>query len=288
MPNSTSVFRFGGLPFPAGRRIGPALCFLLLLAWSCPWAVSAAPADPPRAPSTVYSNSPSLAPGAITVHPYGQMQQSDSLDDYDTAPVDSISDPLEPWNRFWFRFNDIFFTSPSPPITPGSSQPPPAPQRLKNFFSNVMFPMRFVNNILQFRFLEAGVEFGRFFINTTSSLGFADVAKGKKTIVPVDPSGEDFGQTLGRWGIGHGFYVVWPFIGPSSARDTVGRAGDLFTDPFFYVYPWELATSSELSLRFNALGDVLPLYEDLNNAAVDPYIAMREAYINFRNSQVKH
>ena len=82
--------------------------------------------------------------------------------------------------------------------------------------------------------------------------------------------------------------MVWPFIGPSSARDTVGRAGDLFTDPFFYVYPWELATSSELSLRFNALGDVLPLYEDLNNAAVDPYIAMREAYINFRNSQVKH
>ena len=109
MPNNTSVFRFGGLPFPAGRRIGPALCFLLLLAWSCPWAVSAAPADPPRAPSTVYANSPSLAPGAITVHPYGQMQQSDSLDDYDTAPVDSISDPLEPWNRFWFRFNDIFY-----------------------------------------------------------------------------------------------------------------------------------------------------------------------------------
>ncbi len=290
MPNNTSVFRFGGLPFPAGRRIGPALCFLLLLAWSCPWAVSAAPADPPRAPSTVYSNSPSLAPGAITVHPYGQMQQSDSLDDYDTAPVDSISDPLEPWNRFWFRFNDIFFLHVAKPaynawvfITPHQLR-----SGLKNFFSNVMFPMRFVNNILQFRFLEAGVEFGRFFINTTSSLGFADVAKGKKTIVPVDPSGEDFGQTLGRWGIGHGFYVVWPFIGPSSARDTVGRAGDLFTDPFFYVYPWELATSSELSLRFNALGDVLPLYEDLNNAAVDPYIAMREAYINFRNSQVKH
>ena len=225
MPNNTSVFRFGGLPFPAGRRIGPALCFLLLLAWSCPWAVSAAPADPPRAPSTVYASSPSLAPGAITVHPYGQMQQSDSLDDYDTAPVDSISDPLEPWNRFWFRFNDIFYLHVARPaydawvfITPHQLR-----SGLKNFFSNVMFPMRFVNNILQFRFLEAGVEFGRFFINTTSSLGFADVAKG-----------------------------------------------------------------SELSLRFNALGDVLPLYEDLNNAAVDPYIAMREAYINFRNSQVKH
>lgn len=273
-----------------GRRsVLPALCLLLLLAWGQPGAAQAAPADPPRAPSTVYAASPALAPGAITVHPYGQLQQSDSLDDYDSSPAASIADPLEPWNRFWFHFNDIFYLYVAKPaynawvfVTPHQLR-----SGLKNFFSNALFPMRFVNNILQFRFLEAGVEFGRFFINTTT-LGFADVAKGKKTIVPVDPTGEDFGQTLGRWGIGHGFYVVWPFIGPSSVRDSVGRVGDCFTDPFFYVYPWELATSSELALRFNALGDVLPLYEDLNSAAVDPYIAMREAYINFRNSQVKH
>lgn len=254
MPNNTSVSRFGGLPFPAGppRRPGPLFTPASGLVLPCGrFGRSGGPA-----PHALHGlrQQPVPGAGAITVHPYGQMQQSDSLDDYDTAPVDSISDPLEPWNRFWFRFNDIFYLHIARPaynawvfITPHQLR-----SGLKNFFSNVLFPMRFVNNILQFRFLEAGVEFGRFFINTTSSLGFADVAKGKKTIVPVDPSGEDFGQTLGRWGIGHGFYVVWPFIGPSSARDTVGRAGDLFTDPFFYVYPWELATSSELALRFNA------------------------------------
>lgn len=264
------------------------ICGLLLLVLCCA-RPSMAVAAQASAPSTVYGNAPALAPGAVTVHPYGSMRAADNLDDYDTEPVASIADPLEPWNRFWFHFNDIFYLHIAKPAYDAWVYVTPHQLRsgLNNFFSNLLFPMRFVNNILQFRFLEAGVEFGRFFINTTSSLGFADVARGKKTIVPVDPSGEDFGQTLGHWGIGHGFYVIWPFIGPSSARDTVGRVGDCFTDPIFYVYPWELATSSELALRFNALGDVLPLYEDLNSAAVDPYIAMREAYINFRNAQVK-
>ena len=273
MSNSARPFRFGSfVRSTGGGHLAPACCLLLFLVWVLPAVASAAQADATRAPSTVYGASPVLTPGAITVHPYGQMQQSDNLDDYDAAPAASIADPLEPWNRFWFHFNDIFYLYIAKPaydawvfITPRQIR-----SGLKNFFSNALFPMRFINNILQFRFMEAGVEFGRFFINTITSLGFADVAKGKKTIVPVDPSGEDFGQTLGRWGIGHGFYVIWPFIGPSSARDSIGRAGDCFTDPFFYVYPWELATSSEMALRFNALGDVLPLYEDLNNAAVDP------------------
>ena len=79
---------------------------------------------------------------------------------------------------------------------------------------------------------------------------------------------------------------MWPIIGPSSARDTVGRAGDFFADPMFYLQPTELALGVGGTLRFNALGDVLPLYEDLNTVAVDPYIAMREAYVNFRKAQV--
>lgn len=280
-------------PWRALTRLigGVLLCIALCLVSAVhPAGASAAAAEAPLAPSAIYTNAPKLAPGAVTVRTSGYMAQSDALDDYDVTPVAAISDPLEPWNRFWFHFNDIFYIYIAKPaykawvyITPHQLR-----NGLSNFFSNLLFPMRFVNNILQFRFLEAGVEFGRFFINTTSSLGFANVAKNKKTIVPVDPYGEDFGQTLGRWGVGHGFYVVWPFIGPSSVRDTVGRVGDCFTDPIFYVYPWELATSSELALRFNDLGSVLPLYDDLNNAAVDPYIAMREAYVNFRNAQVKH
>jgi phospholipid-binding lipoprotein MlaA len=228
-----------------------------------------------------------MAPGAITVHPAGQT--SNSLDDYDDAADDEvIADPLEPWNRFWFRFNNFFYLHVAKPAYQGYAAitPPQLRSGFSNFFHNLWFPVRFVNNILQFRLFEAGVEFGRFFINTTTTLGFANIARDKKTIVPVDPSGEDFGQTLGRWGIGHGFYIVWPFIGPSSPRDTLGRIGDLFADPFFYVSPWELATGSEMYLRFNDLGELLPLYEDMRRAAVDPYIAMRQAYVNYRRVQV--
>ncbi|MDD4700672.1 MAG: VacJ family lipoprotein [Desulfovibrio sp.] len=244
----------------------------------------------PPTPSTVYGGAPMLPPGAVTVTPYGSLRVSDELDDYDTSGISSIADPFEPWNRFWFHFNDIFYIYIARPAYDAWVFVTPHQIRggLKNFFSNLLFPVRFVNNILQFRFMEAGVEFGRFVINTTSSFGLADVAKGKKTIVPVDPTGEDFGQTLGRWGIGQGFYLVWPLIGPSSARDTVGRVGDLFADPLFYLQPWELGGGVGAGLRFNALGDVLPLYEDLNSVALDPYIAMREAYANFRRSQVMH
>ena len=276
------------LSMMSGHLYVPAF---LLVALLCLWhAPARAAASQPSAPSTVYGNAPTLKPGAITVTPYGSLRSNDALDDYDNEPIQSISDPIEPWNRFWFHFNDIFFLYVARPtynawefVTPHQIR-----SGLKNFFSNLLFPVRFVNNILQFRFFEAGVEFGRFIINTTSSAGFADVAKGLKTIVPVDPTGEDFGQTLGRWGIGHGFYIVWPFIGPSSARDTIGRAGDFFADPMFYLQPVELAVGVSGGLRFNALGDVLPLYEDLNTVAVDPYIAMREAYVNFRKAQVMH
>ena len=250
---------------------------------------SAAAADGPLTPSSFYAGGGQLPPGAVTVEPGATMQAGDSLDDYDTEPVASIADPIEPWNRFWFHFNDIFFMYIAKPAYTGWTWLVPECFRngINNFFHNLLFPTRFINSLLQFRFFEAGVEFGRFMMNTMSSAGFADVARNKKTIVPVDPSGEDFGQTLGRWGFGQGFYVVWPFIGPSSLRDTIGRVGDCFTDPLFYVHPWELATGAEIGFRFNALGDVLPTYEDLKSIAVDPYLAMREAYANFRNAQVR-
>ena len=251
-------------------------------------AMAAQGARQSPAPSAVYGGAPMLPAGAVTVTPNASLRSANDLDDYDTADIGSIADPLEPWNRFWFHFNDIFYLYIARPaydawvfITPHQVR-----GGLKNFFSNLLFPVRFVNNILQFRFMEAGVEFGRFVVNTTSSLGLADVAKGLKPIVPVDPTGEDFGQTMGRWGIGQGFYLVWPIIGPSSARDTIGRVGDLFADPLFYLKPWELGAGVGGGLRFNALGDVLPLYEDLNSVALDPYLAMREAYVNFRKSQV--
>lgn len=239
------------------------------------------------APSSVYAGGPSLAPGAVTVQ-QDNVAISDSLDDYDNGPVDSIPDPIEPWNRFWFRFNDIFYIHVAKPVYTGWTYITPRFFRtgVSNVFHNILFPTRFINNILQGRFFAAGVEFSRLMMNVMGSAGLVDLAANQKTIVPVDPLGEDFGQTLGRWGVGQGFYIVWPFIGPSSLRDTFGRIGDCFTDPIYYMSPWLLSAGTEVAFRFNDLNGVFPAYENLKSIAVDPYLAMREAYASMRKAQV--
>ena len=262
------------------------------------------PWDLQTLPSEHYLKSARLRPGAIVVVPDapneggidrallpdGGLSAGDELDDYDDYEGGDlkVSDPFEGWNRFWFRFNDKFYLYVADPVYRGWQWVTPEILRvgLKNFFHNALFPVRFVNNLLQLKFKAAGVEFSRFMLNTMSSAGFCNPAAQKKALFSVDPIGEDFGQTLGVWGLGHGPYIVWPFIGPCSLRDTFGRIGDLFADPFFYLQPWWLSTSTVLTLRFNDLDEVLPLYRELKGAALDPYIAMREAYIQYRNQHV--
>ncbi|MBO4295176.1 MAG: VacJ family lipoprotein [Desulfovibrio sp.] len=221
------------------------------------------------------------------------IDQLEELDDYASGEPQLIADPIEPWNRFWFGFNDIFYLYVANPAYRFWETVTPRQLRtgISNVFRNLLFPMRFINNLLQFRFKEAGVEFGRFIVNSTAGLGgLVDIAKHKKTIVPVHPEGEDFGQTLGRWGFGHGFYIVWPFIGPSSVRETFGRAGDYFLYPAFWasyvIHPWYVPTGIQTGFFFNDLDDVLPTYFDLKKAAVDPYIMMREAWVKHRAVQV--
>lgn len=249
-----------------------------------------APAEMPEpagvAPSTVYTGSPALKPGAVTVQ---DATVADDLDDYDSAPAVSIPDPLESWNRFWFRFNDIFYLHVAQPLYTGWKYITPQFFRTgaSNLFYNILMPTRFINSLLQGRPLEAGVEFSRFMMNMMGGAGLVDLASRKKAIVPVDPSSEDFGQTLGRWGLGQGFYIVWPFVGPSSLRDTFGRIGDAFTSPLFYLEPWTASLAANAGFRFNDLYEVLPAYTDLKSIAVDPYIAMREAWAAMREAQVK-
>ncbi len=214
----------------------------------------------------------------------------DELDDYDSLPVQNISDPFEPWNRFWFGFNDIFFLYIARPLHQSYSYVVPEPVRngLSNFFHNLLFPVRFVSSLLQGRPLAAGAEFSRFLINTTVGLGgFVDVAKHKKTIVPLDPSGEDMDQTFGVWGIGTGPYIVWPIIGPNTVRGTFGLVADYFLDPTYYFATPIGVTLGAGGLRFNDLGPVLDLYADTKQVSVDPYIAVREAYAVYKQRQIK-
>jgi phospholipid-binding lipoprotein MlaA len=188
----------------------------------------------------------------------------DELDDYASAPLQVIADPLEGWNRFWFGFNDVFYTYFFRPLYKAYAFVTPWELRagLKNALANALFPVRFVNSILQGKFLAAGVELGRFVVNSTLGIGgLIDVTRDRKTIVPVDPEGEDFGKTLGVWGVGPGIYLVWPVIGPSNARDTVGRAADWLMDPLLFVPGTTTmnAVSAGIwgGLRVNAADDTL-------------------------------
>ena len=219
--------------------------------------------------------------------------EEDELDDYASASLPAIADPLEGWNRFWFGFNDVFYIYFFKPLHKAYTFVTPQELRtgLKNALVNALFPVRFVNAILQGKFFVAGVEFGRFIVNSTLGVGgLMNVTKDKKTIVPVDPDGEDFGQTLGFWGIGPGIYVVWPIIGPSSARDTVGRAVDWLIDPLLFVPGTTtvnvVSAGAWGGLRFNAVDDTLVTYESIRNAAIDPYIAMRDMYVRYRQHKI--
>jgi phospholipid-binding lipoprotein MlaA len=173
-------------------------------------------------------------------------------------------------------------------VAKGYSAVVPKPARLcvRNFFHNIAFPIRFVNCLLQAKFNSAMVELSRFITNSIIGLaGLFDVATTKFDLKEQE---EDFGQTLGSYGFGPGFYINWPILGPSSLRDTFGLAGDFFLDPWNQVdltieenagiYAYDKVNSTSLSL-----GE----YEDMKKAALDPYVAFRDAYFHYRKNKIK-
>jgi len=207
-------------------------------------------------------------------------------------PAAAIADPLEPVNRAFFHFNDKLYFWVLKPVATGYKAVIPEDGRIgvHNFFSNVTTPVRLVNCLLQAKFKDAGNETARFALNTTLGIaGFFDPAK--KTF-KIDKQEADFGQTLGIWGIGTAFYINWPILGPSNVRDTVGYVGDLAFDPRTYVaYYFVIAeivnTGTWASDKVNDTSLTLGEYENLKKAALDPYIALREAYSQYRQNKIR-
>jgi phospholipid-binding lipoprotein MlaA len=202
-----------------------------------------------------------------------------------------IADPLRPWNKAMYYFNDKLYFWALKPATLGYSYIVPEPARitLNNFFDNLKAPGRFVNNLFQLKMKAAGNEFVRFIFNSTAGLGgLADAAK---EILHIRKSPADFGQTLGYYGIGHGFYLVLPIIGPSSLRDSAGYLGDRILYPLSYFSFTNISfgvssvifvveTTNETSFR---IGE----YETFKEAAIDPYISMRDGYFQNRKKAVE-
>ena len=198
-----------------------------------------------------------------------------------------IADPLYYWNISMYHFNDKFYFWLLKPVAQGYSAIAPEPVRIavSNFFQNLTTPIRFVGNLLQLKLKNAGDELVRFVTNSTQGLaGFMDVAKSHYGIATHD---EDIGQALGSYGIGHGFYLVWPFLGPSSLRDTAGLVGDTLLNPVTYVNPMETAIGIRAYDRVNETTFHIGDYEDMKEAAIDPYVSLRNGYVQHRKKQVK-
>ncbi len=201
--------------------------------------------------------------------------------------VVQVADPLLPLNRAMFHFNDKLYFWVLKPVARGYRAVIPAPARsgVRNFFHNLTMPIRMLSCILQGKGRAASAELTSFLINSTVGvLGFGNPAK---RWPQLNPSEEDLGQTFATYGIGNGFYIVWPVLGPSTLRDTVGMVGDWFLNPVSYVSPTEaylgvraVDTVNETSFR---IGD----YESLKEAAIDPYVALRNAYIQHRKKKVE-
>ena len=198
-------------------------------------------------------------------------------------PAYDPADPLEPVNRKIFAFNNTVDRYVAEPVARTYVKVVPAPVRtgVGNFLDNLSYPVVIVNSLLQFKLLQAGHDTGRFLFNTTVGLGgLLDPA----TDIGLTANNEDFGQTLGHWGVGEGWYIVLPFLGPTTNRDLVGRVSDGFATPLYYL---EGPYQEETRITLLALGVVdtragLLGTEKLMAEQFDPYVFLRSAYLERR------
>jgi phospholipid-binding lipoprotein MlaA len=201
------------------------------------------------------------------------------------ASTGNPRDPLEPVNRGIYTFNDGVDTvllKPAAELYRGL-----LPQFVRtgvhNVFSNINDVIVALNNLLQAKFLNAVSDTGRIVVNTTVGLlGVFDVA----THLGLEKHDEDFGQTLGYWGIGDGPYLVLPILGPSSLRDSVGVFVDFKTDPLTYVDPTRDRNILWGVRAVNRRSELLDASKILETAALDPYQFVRDAYLQRRRNLV--
>jgi len=155
---------------------------------------------------------------------------------------------------------------------------------ISNFFSNLDDVLVLINDLLQLKFKEAGVTSARIVFNSTIGLfGIMDVA----TDFGLPKQEEDFGQTLGYWGVGSGPYLVLPFFGPSNVRDTVGFVADNTELDFIYDDMSEKSKYQLLSLKYiDKRADLLKAKDIVDETAPDPYAFIRDAWVQRRKNKV--
>ena len=223
-------------------------------------------------------------------------QDEDFLDEFnDELEIEEIYDPFSKYNTIMTNFNDNLYIYFLEPIAKGYKYTLNKKIRksVKNFFHNILFPVRFVNNILQFKFSNATTETKRFILNSTVGfLGLFDTAKSEFKLQVHD---EDFGQTLGYWGIGSGPHIVLPFFGPSNFRDALSISIDSYFNPIIYNeetgYNITHNTKETLGIilykTVNNTSLELEKYGEIKKDAVELYPYLRDIYEQYRDKQIK-
>jgi phospholipid-binding lipoprotein MlaA len=201
-----------------------------------------------------------------------------------TGPQAVREDPLEPMNRAVFRFNDVLDRAVATPVAKAYDRYVPewAQQVGRNFFNNLSDATTAVNAALQGKPQAAGESFMRFTVNSTFGLaGVLDIASEMRIPRHV----EDFGQTLGRWGVPTGPYLVLPLLGPSSLRDAAATPLDVQVDPLSLVKPLEIQ-SVRVVKYVDIRARLLPLGRMLDEASLDAYSFARDGYLQKRRNDV--
>lgn len=200
-----------------------------------------------------------------------------------------IADPIEPFNRFVFSFNDILDRLLIEPAAKGYRfiLPQFARDAVQSFMRNLQSPIILANNLLQGNIGDAGVTTARFVINSTIGIvGLVDVAKAQG----LSYKDEDFGQTLAVWGVGNGFYLVLPIMGPSSLRDTTGLVVDSLADPVRIVSfntgnDWIYYTRGAVK-GLDTRARMIQAVDDLRRNSLDYYASARSAYSQQRQALI--
>ncbi|MDZ7830036.1 MAG: VacJ family lipoprotein [Halofilum sp. (in: g-proteobacteria)] len=202
-----------------------------------------------------------------------------------TPDEGGVYDPFEPVNRKVHAFNDGFDRAIARPVARAYDTvvPRPVDRGVTNFFNNLDDVGVLINSILQLKPRETILTANRLAINSTIGLyGLIDVVG----LMGGTKANEDFGQTLGYWGMGNGPYVVLPFLGPSNLRDTGGRVVDAQYDPVNEIDPNRDRNAAILLQAVDTRAGLLGATDVLDTAAVDPYRFTREAYTRRRARQV--
>jgi len=194
-------------------------------------------------------------------------------------------DPFEGFNRAMYGFNQSVDAAVLKPVATAYREglPEIVQTGIRNFFSNIADIFISVNNLLQGKVIDAASDTMRFTLNTLfGGLGVLDWG----SEIGLEKHNEDFGQTFGRWGVGPGAYIVWPLLGSSTVRDSVGGAIDVYVDPVSRHEPIAARNALVVTRAVGKRADLLDASRLLEEAALDKYVFERDAYLQRRRNLI--